>query len=169
MVKLHETPQDLLAGGTHPNDIFIRHSIGDQNVDSITRGLRAPPVLNVSGQQGIHFRVGLLYRPPRRAGEPRKHQGGGGNVRLECHEKFGDLLEICLVLCQVVTRGHTGGHDENELKRVKQTQCQPPNVYTVEETTHVVDFGEWVNSTGLTTVPPLVGLVDDILQQGRKD
>ena len=30
--------------------------------------------------------------------------------------------------------------------------------------THVVDLGEWVDSAVFTVVPPLVGLVDHVLQ-----
>ena len=40
-------------------------------------------------------------------------------------------------------------------------------MYAVE--THVVDLGEWIDPAVLTIVPPLVSLVDDILQQRREN
>ena len=52
-----------------------------------------------------------------RAREPRQEQGGRGGTGLEGQEQFTDLLEISLVLHQVVTCSHSGGHDENELIR----------------------------------------------------
>ena len=79
---------------------------------------------------------------------------------MEGHKQLPDLLEISFVRCQVATSGHTDGHDENELKRGKSA----PIPKIMPQIAHVVDFGERVDPTVITTVSPLVSLVGDILQ-----
>ena len=78
----------------------------------------------------------------------------------EGQEEFPDPLEIGSVVCQIAACGHTGGHDENELKKTSSTLL---SIDARCKTTHIVYFDEWVDSAGLSTVPPFVGLVDNIL------
>ena len=150
--------------GTYPDDILSCLSVGDQNVNGIARKFRVPPGLDVGVEHGEQFGGGPLSCLPCWAGEPGQKQRGGSGTGLEGHEQFSDLLEIGIVLCQVVTCGHTGGHDENELKMGNSAPV--PNT---DGRSHVVDLGEWVDSPALSVVPPLVSFVDDILQQRGKN
>ena len=72
-------------------------------------------------EDGVHLSGSLFSCLPRWAREPGQEQGGGGSASLEGHERFFDFLEIGFVLYQVVTSDHTGGHDENDLRKVNST------------------------------------------------
>ena len=160
-IRPRKTSRELRCG-THLDYLLSCFSVSDQNVNSIACKFRAPPGLDVGVKHGEQFRGGLLPCLPRQAGEPGQEQGGGGRTSLEGQEQFSDLFEIGFVFCQVVTCGHTGGHDKNELKKENSVPAQNTSVCC--QKTHVVDLGEWVDSAILTIVPPLVSLVDDILQ-----
>jgi len=60
-----------------------------------------------------------------------------------------------------------GGHDKNELE--KANSAPTPNQRISKERVHVIDFGERINSSGLTTVCPLIGPVGNILRQRGED
>ena len=124
-IKLCQISRDLRSG-TYPNNILSRLSISDQKIDSIACGLRAPPGLDIGVEHGIQFNGSLFSCSPRWAGEPGKEQGDSGGAVLEGHEQLSNLLEISFILYQVAASGHTGGHDENELKRETRHRPQKP-------------------------------------------
>ena len=88
-------------------------SICDQNVNSIARGLRMPPGLNVVAEHRKKIGGSLPDSLPRRAREPRQEQGSGSSANLEGQKQLLDLLEISSILCQVAARRHPDDHDEN--------------------------------------------------------
>lgn len=93
-----------------------RFSISDQDVDGIVGRLCTPPSLDVAVDRREEPCRGKYDFHSGWAGKPRYDQGSGGGARLEGHKQFSDFLEVGLVLCQVMTRGHARGHEENELK-----------------------------------------------------
>ena len=68
------------------------------------------------------------------------------------------------MLRQVATCDYLDSHDKNELKEESSTSNLKRYILA-----HVIELGERVDSTGLTIVPPLVGPVDNILQQRGND